>query len=146
MGQFGRGIRKIPGAGLAELGALEDGQGQLGPNPGRRFRILQEPADGGQSDATEVLKFVAQGQKVLGASLPDRFRELLFGIEPVMDGAAMDAGGLGGRSDGNALSEGERDLLLERRERRSVRGSRGTHSFRPNGSMKLLRGWRAGSC
>jgi hypothetical protein len=64
------------------------------------------------------VRFAAQGMPVRGAGILDGFRESPVGMQPFIDSPAMQADGIGRRTDGGALRDGMDDLRLSGRKRR----------------------------
>jgi hypothetical protein len=83
---------------------------------GRRFGIGEDGAEGFQTATAQIVQFVAERQDGLGASLAEGGGELRAGLEPTVDGGAMDAEGCCGGAKGRAGGQGQGDFLLNGRE------------------------------
>ncbi len=66
----------------------------------------------------EVVRFAAQDMPVHSAGFLNGFRESPVAMQPSIDSSAMQADGIGRRTDGGALRDGMDDLRLSGRKRR----------------------------
>lgn len=82
--------------------------------------IGQERLHGGEGLGSQVFRLIVQGEDSAGAGLADGLLKCL-GIEPSVDGAAVQARGGGRGGDGGALSQREGDSRLAGSERRCCR-------------------------
>ncbi len=114
-------VRKSPVRVRREVGVLEDFQRRGEPDGRGSFRIFQKRAEGGEGQHAQVSEILAQEGDGLFAGRVGSGAKGGLGLDPEVDGGAMNAGGRGGLDDGSSLGEGGGDGRLDGRERRKCR-------------------------
>jgi hypothetical protein len=97
---------------LREFGAVEDGEGYTQAHAGGCLGIRDEGVEGIEGDGAEFLHLIAQGEDIFGTGLADGLRKGFVGVQPFIDGGAVQSGGLRSRGDGGALGQRQDYLLL----------------------------------
>jgi hypothetical protein len=92
--------------------AVEDGERGAQLDGGGDGVVLEEAAQAGEGEGFELAHLVAKAFIAIAADVFDGLFEVGIALEPVVDGRAVDAGGVGSSGNCAAIDEGKSSLGL----------------------------------
>ena len=108
------------------LGAVEHGERGAQCDAGRDGVVFQDAAQAREGERFEFAHFVEEAFVAITADLVDGLLEVGIAFEPVIDGRAVDADGIGSSGHGAAASQGHGSFgLIERKRANGVAGRDG---------------------